>query len=200
VLLLAGGCRPRAEGRDPATLPSPAVIVANHASFLDVLLILAVLPPTIRFGAKARLTRYPILGTILRRAGYVLVQRGARDSAAALAATIDDGDSLFIFPEGTFVRVPGVMPFRLGAFQVAVEKRVPVVPVALRGTRAVWPDESWRLRPGSMAVVVAEPLTSAETGWAAMVALRDASRAWIARESGEPAVTRGAVVIDQPPD
>ena len=200
LLLLAGGCRPRVEGRDPATLPSPAVIVANHASFLDVLLLLAVLPPTVRFGAKARLTRYPILGTILRRANYVLVQRGARDSAAALAATIDDGDSLFIFPEGTFVRAAGVMPFRLGAFQVAVDKGVPVVPIALRGTRAVWPDESWRLRPGPMAVCVGEPLTSAETGWAAMVAMRDASRAWIARESGEPAVTRGAVMIDQPPD
>ena len=200
VLLLAGGCRPRVEGRDPATLPSPAVIVANHASFLDVLLLLAVLPPTVRFGAKAKLTRYPILGTILRRAGYVLVQRGARDSAAALAATIDDGDSLFIFPEGTFVRVAGVMPFRLGAFQVAVEKGVPVVPIALRGTRAVWPDEIWRLRPGRIAVCVAEPLTSAGTGWSAMVAMRDASRAWIARESGEPAVARGAVMIDQPPD
>ncbi len=200
VLLLAGGCRPHVEGRDPATLPSPAVIVANHASFLDVLLLLAVLPPTVRFGAKAKLTRYPILGTILRRADYVLVQRGARDSAAALAATIDDGDSLFIFPEGTFVRAGGVMPFRLGAFQVAVDKGVPVVPIALRGTRAVWPDETFRLRPGRMAVCVAEPLTSAGTGWSAMVALRDTSRAWIARESGEPAVARGAVVIDQPPD
>jgi fatty-acyl-CoA synthase len=200
MLLLAGGCRPHVEGRDPATLPSPAVIVANHASFLDVLLLLAVLPPTVRFGAKARLTRYPILATILRRANYVLVQRGVRDSAAALAATIDEGDSLFIFPEGTFVRAAGVMPFRLGAFQVALDKGVPVVPIALRGTRTVWPDETWRLRPGPMAVRVAEPLASAETGWAAMVAMRDAARAWIARESGEPAVTRGAVMIDRPPD
>ncbi len=200
VLLLAGGCRPRVEGRDPATLPSPAVIVANHASFLDVLLLLAVLPPTVRFGAKAKLTRYPILGTILRRANYVLVQRGATDSAAALAATIDDGESLFIFPEGTFVRASGVMPFRLGAFQVAVAKAVPVVPIALRGTRAVWPDETWRLRPGSMAVCVAEPLAPAGTGWSPTVAMRDASRAWIARESGEPAVARGTVVVDQPPD
>ncbi len=200
LLLLAGGCRPRVEGRDPATLPSPAVIVANHASFLDVLLLLAVLPPTVRFGAKARLTRYPILGTILRRAGYVLVQRGTRESATGLAATIDDGDSLFIFPEGTFVRASGVMPFRLGAFQVAVEKGVPVVPIALRGTRAVWPDESVRLRPAALTVTIAEPLTSPETGWAAMVGLRDAARAWIARESGEPAVSRGAVIIDQSPD
>src|SRR5205085_10786585 len=52
VLLLAGGCRPHVEGPDPATLPAPAVIVANHASFLDVLLVLAVLPPTVRFAAK----------------------------------------------------------------------------------------------------------------------------------------------------
>jgi 1-acyl-sn-glycerol-3-phosphate acyltransferase len=202
LLLLAGGCRPRVEGRDPATLPSPSVIVANHASFLDVLLLLAVLPPTVRFGAKARLARYPILGTILRRAGYLLVQRGTRESAAGLAATIDAGESLFIFPEGTFVRAPGVMPFRLGAFQVAVEKGVPVVPIALRGTRAIWPDETFRLRPSPLAVVIAEPLTpaAADTGWSAMVALRDAARAWIARESGEAEVSRGAVMIDDAPD
>jgi fatty-acyl-CoA synthase len=200
LLLLAGGCRPRVEGRDPAALPSPAVIVANHASFLDVLLLLAVLPPTTRFGAKARLTRYPILATILRRAGYVLVQRGTRESAAALAATIDEGDSLFIFPEGTFVRATGVMPFRLGAFQVAVEKGVPVIPIALRGTRTVWPDETFRLRPAPMTVCVAEPLISSESGWAATVWLRDTARAWIVRESGEPAVARGAVMLDQPPD
>jgi fatty-acyl-CoA synthase len=196
LLLLAGGCRPRVEGRAPATLPAPAVIVANHASFLDVLLLLAVLPPTVRFGAKARLTSYPILGTILRRAGYVLVQRGTRESATALAATIDAGESLFIFPEGTFVRAPGVMPFRLGAFQVAVDKGVPVVAIALRGTRAVWPDETFRLRPAPLTVAIAEPLTSSETGWAAMVGLRDAARTWIARESGEPAVSRGAVLVD----
>ena len=197
LLLLAGGCRPRLEGRDPATLLSPAVIVANHASYLDVLLLLAVLPPTVRFGAKARLASYPVLGTILRRTGYVLVQRGARESAAALATAIDEGDSLFIFPEGTFARAAGVMPFRLGAFQVAVEKGVPVIAIALRGTRTVWPDETFRLRPAPMAVCVAEPMTSSETGWAAMVGLRDAARAWIARESGEPAVSRGAVMIDQ---
>ena len=197
LLLGVCGCRPRVEGRDPATLPSPAVLVANHASFLDVLLLLAVLPPTVRFGAKARLTRYPILGTILRRSGYVLVQRGTRESAAALAATIDAGESLFIFPEGTFVRAPGVMPFRLGAFQVAMEKGVPVVPIALRGTRMVWPDETRLLRPGPVAVVCGEPMAAADASWASMVALRDQARAWIVRESGEPQVNRGSVLIDQ---
>jgi 1-acyl-sn-glycerol-3-phosphate acyltransferase len=200
LLLLAGGCRPRLVGRDPATLPVPAVIVANHASFLDVLVLLAVLPPTVRFGAKARLAHYPILGTILCRAGYVLVQRGARDAADALAAAIDGGESLFIFPEGTFVRPPGVMPFRLGAFQVAVEKGVPVVPIALRGTRTVWPDETFRMRPSPITVAIAEPLTSRASGWAATVELRDSARTWIAATSGEPTVNRGAVLVDAPAD
>ena len=197
LLLGVCGCFPRVEGRNPATLPSPAVLVANHASFLDVLLILAVLPPNVRFGAKAKLTRYPILGTILRRSGYVLVQRGARESATALAATIDAGESLFIFPEGTFVRAPGVMPFRLGAFQVAMDKGVPVVPIALRGTRTVWPDETTLLRPGPLSVVVGEPATAADTSWASMVALRDQARSFIARESGEAQVNRGSVLVDQ---
>ena len=199
LLLGVCGARPRVEGRDPATLPSPAVLVANHASFLDVLLLLAVLPPTVRFGAKAKLTRYPILGTILRRTGYVLVQRGARESATALAAAIDAGESLFVFPEGTFVRAAGVMPFRLGAFQIAAAKGVPVVPIALRGTRAVWPDETWRLRPARMAIRVGEPIVPAAADWSAMVALRAAARAFIVRESGEPAVTRGSVLVDEDP-
>jgi 1-acyl-sn-glycerol-3-phosphate acyltransferase len=200
LLLLAGGCRPRVEGFDRSRLPAPAVLVANHASFLDVLLLLAVLPPAVRFGAKARLTRYPILGTILRRADYVLVQRGLRESADRLAETIDRGESLFVFPEGTFVRAAGVMPFRLGAFQIAVEKGVPLVAIALRGTRAAWPDETWRLRPASLAVCIAEPVRAPEAGWAATVRLRASAREWIARKIGEPLVTRGAVLVDAAPD
>jgi len=197
VLLGVCGCFPRVEGRDPATLPSPAVLVANHASFLDVLLLLAVLPPTVRFGAKARLTTYPILGTILRKSGYVLVQRGTKESASGLAAPIEAGESLFIFPEGTFVRAPGVMPFRLGAFQVAAEKGVPIVPIALRGTRTVWPDETKLLRPAPLAVVIGEPERATDASWAATVALRDRTRAFIAHESGEALVNRGTVLIDQ---
>jgi 1-acyl-sn-glycerol-3-phosphate acyltransferase len=129
----------------------------------------------------------------------VLVQRGALSAADALAATIDAGESLFIFPEGTFVRAPGLMPFRLGAFQIAVERRVPIVPIALRGTRTVWPDETFLLRPSPMAVSVGDPLVPADTGWAATVALRTAARAWIGRESGEPLVARGAVMVDDAP-
>jgi 1-acyl-sn-glycerol-3-phosphate acyltransferase len=90
------------------------------------------------------------------------------------------------------------MPFRLGAFQIAAERRLPVLPVALRGTRTVWPDESLRLRPAALTVAVGEPLTAADSGWTATVALRDAARTWISTACGEPTVDRGAVMIDGP--
>jgi 1-acyl-sn-glycerol-3-phosphate acyltransferase len=137
-----------------------------------------------------------VLGTIIRKSGYVQVQRGTT-SAAALAAALDAGESLFIFPEGTFIRAPGTMPFRLGAFQAAVDKQVPVVPIALRGTRMVWPDETWLMRPAPLIVAIGDPIVPARVGWPEMVRLRDAARPWIADHSGEPVVDRGLVMVDE---
>jgi fatty-acyl-CoA synthase len=175
----------------------PAVLVANHASYLDVLVLLSVLPLDVRFAAKARLASYPVLGTLLRKTGYLLVQRGAASTTSDLAVTIRDGESLFIFPEGTFMRPPGVMPFRLGAFHAAADTGRPVVPVALTGTRALWPDETLLLRPGRVTITVGDPLVaSADGGWRELVALRETARAWIARHSGEPIVDRGLVMVD----
>ena len=106
ALLALGGLKPRVRMIEPAALDASAVIVANHASFMDVIILLATLPVTVRFAAKARLATYPILGTIIRRAGYLEVTRGTAAAADNLVATLRDGESLFVFPEGTFVRVP----------------------------------------------------------------------------------------------
>jgi len=196
ALLALGGSRPRVRIIAPDALDVPAVLVANHASFLDVVVLLATLPVNVRVVAKARLARYPILGTIIRRAGYLEVQRGASAAADDLVATLKSGESLFIFPEGTFVRVAGVMPFRLGAFHAAVDTGTPVLPIALRGTRAIWPDERWLLTHGPIDVVFGSLLPPEGTGWAEMVRLRDSARAWIAGECGEPLVDRGSLIID----
>jgi 1-acyl-sn-glycerol-3-phosphate acyltransferase len=198
LALRAGGCRPTLAGPGAAALAAarPAMLVGNHASFLDVLLLLALLPDDVRFAAKARLASYPVLGTVLRRAGYLCIERGSRVSAEALAGTLASGESLFIFPEGTFMRAPGVMPFRLGAFSAAVEARRPVVPMALRGTRDVWPDGTWRLRPKRLTLIVGEPMTPAGEGWSESVRLRDAARGWIADQAGEAPVDRGLLHED----
>jgi fatty-acyl-CoA synthase len=200
ALLALGWSRPRvrmiASDALDALDKAPAILVANHASYLDVVVLLATLPVNVRVAAKGRLARYPILGTIIRRAGHLEVQRGASGSADDLAAAVSRGESLFIFPEGTFVRAAGVMPFRLGAFHAAVDTGRPILPLALRGTRAMWPDERWLLRPQPLELVVGRLLVQEGTGWAEVVRLRDAARAWIASECGEPLVDRGTLIID----
>jgi 1-acyl-sn-glycerol-3-phosphate acyltransferase len=195
ALLAAGGARPNVRSLEPGALETAAVLVANHASYLDVVVLLATLPVNVRLAAKARLASYPVLGTIIRRAGYLQVERGRPTAARDLVATLTNGESLFVFPEGTFVRVPGVMPFRLGAFHAAVETRTPILPIALAGTRAFFPDERWLLTHGPLEVVVGKPLFPEATEWSEIVRLRDAARHWIARECGEPMIDRGATII-----
>jgi fatty-acyl-CoA synthase len=195
TLLAVGGARPRVRMLEPVALEAPAVLVANHASYLDVVVLLATLPLSVRIVAKARLASYPILGTIIRRAGYLEVQRGTSAAAHDLVATLRNSESLFVFPEGTFVRGPGVLPFRLGAFHAAVGTSTPVLPIALVGTRAFWPDERWLLTHGPIELVVGNLMFPEATGWSEIVKLRDAARGWIARECGEPMVDRRLLSI-----
>jgi 1-acyl-sn-glycerol-3-phosphate acyltransferase len=91
-----------------------------------------------------------------------------------------------IFPEGTFRRAPGLLPFRMGAFVAAAEAGVPVVPVALRGTRSLLRGDDWFPRRGEATMVVEPPISPRGAGWAEAVALRDQTRAAILRHCGEP--------------
>jgi 1-acyl-sn-glycerol-3-phosphate acyltransferase len=125
------------------------------------------------------------------------VKRGTSAAAGDLVATSRKGESLFVFPEGTFVRSPGVMPFRLGAFHAAVDTGTPVLPIALCGTRRFWPDERWRLTPGPIELVVGTRLSPKATEWAEIVKLRDAARTWIASQCGEPAVDRAPLIVSE---
>lgn len=85
-----------------------------------------------------------------------------------------------------FVREPGLLPFRLGAFKAAVDAMCPIVPIALRGTRAVLPADSFRFRHAPIGVVIGSPLMPREQAWREIVRLREEARATIAREAGEP--------------
>jgi 1-acyl-sn-glycerol-3-phosphate acyltransferase len=96
------------------------------------------------------------------------------------------GGSLMVFAEGTFRRGAGLRPFRMGAFAIAASLRRPVVPVALRGLRAVLPERSWFPRRHAISVAVGEPIRPQGEGWNAAVALRDAAREQILRRCGEP--------------
>jgi 1-acyl-sn-glycerol-3-phosphate acyltransferase len=90
------------------------------------------------------------------------------------------------FPEGGFERAPGLAPFHLGAFMAAAEAGLPVVPVALRGTRSILRADQWFPRRGRIVVTVGAPIRPPGTGFEAALRLRDATRAQILAHSGEP--------------
>jgi 1-acyl-sn-glycerol-3-phosphate acyltransferase len=188
AVLRLTGAGPRVRGVEH--VPRGAVVlVANHASYLDVAALVAALPRDLCFVAKRELLGAPVVGTVLRRGGHLTVDRLDLSRSVAdaerVTAALRGGAAVCIFPEGTFVRQPGLLPFRLGAFKAAVEAGCPVVPVAIRGTREVLPADTWRPRPGCIEVAATVPISPAGEGWREMVRLRDLARAAIAAVSEE---------------
>jgi len=172
---------------------SPCVLVANHASYIDGIVLLAALPEHFVFVAKRELGEGFLVRLYLQHLGARFVERfTATESvqdAGRLEEVIRAGHGLVFFPEGTFVRMTGLQPFRMGAFLVAANTGTPVVPVAISGTRPVLRDGQWRPRRGVIRVSVGAPLApaaDARDAFTAAVALRDAARAHILRHCGEP--------------
>jgi 1-acyl-sn-glycerol-3-phosphate acyltransferase len=166
--------------------------------------LLAALPVPFRFVAKRELVTAPVVGAIIRKVGHLTVERGptSRSVADALQVTraLRDGLAVLVFPEGTFVRTPGILPFRLGGFKASVDTGCPVIPVTIRGAREVLPADTWLPRPGPVTVAVGAPIAPERDGWPAMVHLRDRTRAEIIRRSGEPTVDRHQIPPSQPGD
>jgi 1-acyl-sn-glycerol-3-phosphate acyltransferase len=108
------------------------------------------------------------------------------DVERLLAAAARAGESLVVYPEGTFTRAPGLREFHLGAFAAAAQSGRPVVPVALRGTRSVLRDGSWLPRRRPVAVFIDAPLWPRGADWRDALALRDAARRAILAHCNEP--------------
>jgi 1-acyl-sn-glycerol-3-phosphate acyltransferase len=188
------GCSLRLEGEEHLATRGPVILAANHASYLDVVILLAALPVPFRFVAKRELAGAPLVGRVIRKVGHLTVERGQASRSVADAERVTralrDGLSVLVFPEGTFVRAPGILPFRLGGFKSAVETGSPVLAVTIRGAREILPADSWLPEPGPITVAVSAPITPERDGWPAMVRLRDGTRTEIIRRSGEPPADR----------
>ncbi|RJG00245.1 AMP-binding protein [Noviherbaspirillum sedimenti] len=190
LALAAGGILPRVTGLENLPDGGPAIVVANHASYLDGMALTAALPARFAYAAKQELLGHPLSATPLKRLDAAFVERfdtarGVEDTAA-LEARARAGDSLIFFAEGTFHEAPGLLPFRMGAFLAAARAGVPIVPVTLSGTRALLPGRRRWPRHSPLAVTIHAPLIPAGTDWHAALALRDAARAVILARLGEP--------------
>lgn len=171
--------------------PGPCILVANHASYLDGVVMTAALPPRFGFVIKREMNGVPLAGLLLRRIGSEFVERFNRHRSAADARRVmrsaTSGQSLVFFPEGTFSEEPGLLKFHTGAFVTAVRAGCPVVPAVIRGTRVGLPASSPWPEPTPIRVEIMEPIASSDLEPAhATTALRDEARRAILHRLGEP--------------
>jgi 1-acyl-sn-glycerol-3-phosphate acyltransferase len=156
---------------------------------MDAVVVAAVLPGEPIYVVKKELERQVFAGPLLRRLGVLFLERfELADSLAdleSMAATARQERLLVFFPEGTFTRRAGLSGFYLGAFRVAAQAGLPVVPGILRGTRSMLRGEQWFPRWSPISVTIADPVQPTGTDLAAVVRLRDAVRVAILAGCGE---------------
>ncbi len=169
----------------------PVVVAVNHTSYLDGIVLLSVLEwRNYSFVAKNDLAQSWITRTFVGGLGSQFVERfdvqKSAEHADELGEAAKRGVSLILFPEGTLLRHTGLMPFRMGAFQVAAQAGIPVVPIALRGVRSVLRDGTWHPRRAPIAVTISAPIMPQGNDWNAAIELRARVRAEILKYCGEP--------------
>jgi 1-acyl-sn-glycerol-3-phosphate acyltransferase len=157
----------------------PAVFIGNHTSLFDPPLMISTLPCRPVFVAKRELAGVPFLGWVIWLADFIFIDRRDREAALAsleeAAIRIHAGQAIVAFPEGTRSPDGGLLPFKKGAFALAFEAGVPVVPFAIRGGPDILPKGAWRVRGGLYRITVGAPLES--SAYPDADALREAAEA-----------------------
>ena len=156
------GIRIRVSGESHLGGAGRFVLVANHASYLDGPLLFAAMPAPVGYVVKGELETNLVLAPLLRALGAQFVHRLDHERGVAevesLAVRLGQGGALGFFPEGTLHRMPGLLPFRLGAFSVAVDEEASVVPVTIVGSRSALRDGQWIPHPGAVSIRIAPPI------------------------------------------
>jgi 1-acyl-sn-glycerol-3-phosphate acyltransferase len=172
----------RTSGTPPADPRRPYVVVSNHESFADILLI-SHLPWEMKWLSKAELFKVPVLGWLMHLAGDIPVRRGqGRSAVEALQrcrTVLKRRVSVMIFPEGTRSPTADMLPFKDGAFRLAIDAGVPILPLAVSGTGTALPKHGWRFGRSVAEVRVLEPIETAGLTVKDVPALRERVRARI---------------------
>jgi len=144
------------------------IFLSNHQSLFDIPVLLATVPNQVRLMAKRSLFRIPIFGWALAAGGFIPIDRGdrstARQSFASAMERLRGGTSILLFPEGTRATTDTLLPFERGGFLLAMKLGLPIVPVGIRGTRAIQRRGNWAIRPGTVEVRYGAPIVVADYG------------------------------------
>ncbi|HYR43743.1 MAG TPA: lysophospholipid acyltransferase family protein [Terriglobia bacterium] len=164
MILWTARVRVRVHGLENVKPGGPYVLCVNHQSHMDIPVVLAALPFQFRFAAKKELFRYPFLGWHLRRSGHVPIDRenprAAVKSLREAAETIKHGTPILIFPEGGTSSDGTIKPFKGGGFMLATKSDADVVPVTIRGSRAILVPRTYHVHGGTVEIIVGQAIPS----------------------------------------
>jgi 1-acyl-sn-glycerol-3-phosphate acyltransferase len=166
VILWASGVQVEVQGGENLHMNEPQIIASNHQSWYDVFAIAANIPKKFRFVAKEELGRIPIFGRAWNTAGHISVNRSDRVQAIRTLEHYgevirDDNSAIVIFPEGTRSPTGALIPFKKGAFMLALHTHVDIVPTAVIGSRKILKKGDWRIGKGRIIVRFGEPIPTA---------------------------------------
>lgn len=191
LILFMSMIRTRVLGRQHVDPKQSYVIVVNHESNLDILAIYGYLPVDFRWVMKIEIRKIPFLGGACARLKHVYVDRSNREKAIEslnkAREQLVDGTSILFFPEGTRSRTGEMLPFKKGAFRMAIELQLPVLPVTLRNTGRLMPARSMEARPGTLELMLHKPISVEDMTLDDLPALMERSRAVI--EAGRSTTT-----------
>ncbi len=167
TILRASGCTVRVEGIENIRADEPQVLVGNHQSWFDVFAVAANLPKSYHFVAKKELEGVFIFGRAWKAAGHISIDRSDQESAIASLERAGqqlraERTAVVMFAEGTRSPTDSLLPFKKGAFMLALHSGVPIVPFAVAGSRRVFSKGSWRVRPGPIIVRFGPPIPTAD--------------------------------------
>lgn len=184
------GIRYRAFGKQHIPKNQSCILVSNHASYIDVFSLGLSLPPSYKFVAKSELKRHWFVRLVLEKMNTQFVDRfNAQQSVAdseQILKTLKPGDSVVFFPEGTFTRGPGLRAFKMGAFLTASKAGLPILPVAIKGTRQVLRGADWTPKRGSIELNFGPLIYPEGKTWPDAIKMRDQAREFILAHCGEP--------------
>ena len=162
VALLANGVKVRIEGMGHLNGKGPYIFMSNHQGSYDIFALLGHLPYQFKWLAKKELFSIPFFGWTMAAVGYISIDRGGtRDTVEAMneaAQKIRDGMSVVIFPEGSRSPDGSIQPFKKGGFTLAIKSKVPIVPVAISGSRAIMPKDKFTATSGEIRILVGHPI------------------------------------------
>jgi len=152
-------------GEEKISLPQAHVVMANHQSHFDVPLLISQSKAPLRFVAKHSLFYFPIFGWALKATGHIPVNRKKREQAIKsldnAASLIASGRNVLVFPEGTRSDAPELLPFKKGAFVLAIKSGVPIIPVGISGTDDIVPPKKFCNKVGPVTIIVGKPIETA---------------------------------------